>query len=261
MSKYNTMGENSGLHANKHKASNMGGKQTRKSTYDMGKEEGKNEHALDFQTMLAEARKSSAKGAASTSGRSTSRSKSASGGMGTSSRFAKVEKTGPATSFNANDVSGIGAGASKKKGIMTNTASRFKDTKSDSPGPGAASGANQSSFSGATKTFSTKQGMGGGTTRDIFGAQEKRAKELPSTSYEGKSIGETVKSQRPSSAFSSSTGRMQYQKPATETPAVGAYEDSGGIKADTKQSAAFRSSTGRMQHQKLPDTPAVGAYR
>jgi hypothetical protein len=260
MSKYNTMGENSGLHANKHKASNMGGKQTRKSTYDMGKEEGKNEHALDFQTMLAEARKSSAKGAQS--GRSTSRSKSASGGMGTSTRFTKVEKTGPASSFNANDHSGIGAGASKKKGIMTNTAGRFKDTKSDSPGPGAASGANQSSFSQATKTFSTKQTMGGGVQRDIFGAQERRAKEVPSTSFEGKSIGDTVKSSRPSSAFSSSTGRMAYQKPATETPSVGAYENNQtGIKAATKQSAAFKSSTGRMQHQKLPDTPAVGQYR
>lgn len=181
--------------------------------------------------------------------------------MGTSSRFTKLEKTGPSSSFNANDVNGIGAGLSKKKGIMTNTASRFKEAKSDSPGPGAAPGANQSSFTSATKTFSTKQGMGGGTNRDIFGAQERRAKELPSTTFEGKSISENVKSQRPSSAFSSSTGRMQYQKPATETPAVGAYEEPGGIKADTKQSAAFRSSTGRMQHQKLPDTPAVGAYR
>merc|ERR1712072_918206 len=116
------MGENSQLHSNKHKSSNMGGKQQRKSAYDLGKEEGKNEHALDFQTMLAEARKASSKGASTN--RSSSRSKSATGGMGTSSRFTKLEKTGPSSSFNANDVNGIGAGLSKKKGIMTNTASR-----------------------------------------------------------------------------------------------------------------------------------------
>lgn len=254
MSKYATIGENSTTHANRNRTSSMGGKAQRRTTYDMNKEEGGNEHALDFQTMLAEARKASSKGA-----RSNSRSKSANG-MGTSSRFGKApEKTGPSTMYNPNDKAGIGAGSAKKKGILTNSAPRFREHKSESPGPGAIT--NYSSFGAATKTFSTKQSLGGGTTRDIFAAQERRAKELPSTTFEGKSISETVKSQRPSSAFSSSTGRMQYQKPAVETPAVGSYETNLGIKPGTKASAGFSSSTGRMQHQKLPDTPAVGAYR
>jgi len=252
-SKYATMGENSTAHANRNRTSSMGGKAQRRSTYDLTKEEGSNEHALDFQTMLAEARKASSKGA-----RSNSRSRSANG-MGTSGRFAKVEKTGPSSMYNPNDKNGMGASSQHKKGILTNSAPRFKQHKSESPGPGAIS--NYSSFSSATKTFSTKQSLGGGTSRDIFAAQERRAKELPTTTYEGKSISSTVKSQRPSSAFSSSTGRMQYQKPAVETPAVGAYETNTGIKPGTKPSAGFSSSTGRMQHQKLPDTPAVGAYR